>query len=65
MDDRELYDIRSASRRVKRSRMTIYRWMGDGLTFRRIGGRRYIAHDDLRAATQDRERTPKPIHEKE
>jgi hypothetical protein len=30
MDDRELYDVRSASRRVHRSRMTIYNWMHDG-----------------------------------
>jgi hypothetical protein len=47
MEDRELYDIRSASRRVKRSRRTIYDWMRAGLTFKLIGGRRYISHDDL------------------
>lgn len=49
MEDRELYDIRSASRRVHRSRMTIYNWMHDGLNYQRIGGRRYITHDDLLA----------------
>ncbi|WP_382307312.1 hypothetical protein [Herbiconiux sp. UC225_62] len=49
MEDRELYDIRSASRRVHRSRMTIYNWMNHGMPYQRIGGRRYIAHDDLLA----------------
>lgn len=49
MEDRELYDIRSASRRVKRSRMTIYNWMHDGMPYAMKGGRRYIAHDDLLA----------------
>jgi hypothetical protein len=47
MEDRELYDVRSASRRVKRSRWTVYRWMHEGLPFRTVNGRRYIAHDDL------------------
>jgi hypothetical protein len=47
MDDRELYDIRNASRRVHRSRWTIYHWMRHGMPFTTIGGRRYIAHDDL------------------
>jgi hypothetical protein len=50
MEDRELYDIRSASRRVHRSRWTIYHWMRAGMTFRMIGGRRYITHTDLLAA---------------
>lgn len=49
MDDRELYDIRSASRRVHRSRRTLYYWMRHGLRYRVIGGRRYITHDDLLA----------------
>ncbi|WP_066041932.1 hypothetical protein [Herbiconiux solani] len=47
MEDRELYDIRSASRRVKRSRRSIYYWMRHGMPFQLIGGRRYIAHADL------------------
>jgi hypothetical protein len=49
MEDRELYDIRSASRRVKRSRRTLYYWMRHGLDFQVVGGRRYISHDDLLA----------------
>jgi hypothetical protein len=47
MEDRELYDIRSASRRVRRSRRSLYYWMRHGMPFTLIGGRRYIAHDDL------------------
>jgi hypothetical protein len=47
MEDRELYDVRNASRRVKRSRRAIYYWMRTGMPYRLVGGRRYIAHDDL------------------
>lgn len=47
MEDRELYDVRSASRRARRSRWTIYHWMRDGMPYQVIGGRRYVAHDDL------------------
>jgi len=48
-DNRELYDVRNAARRVHRSRKTVYRWMNHGLTFREIAGRRYIEHDALLA----------------
>ena len=47
MEDRELYDVRSASRRVKRSRRTMYDWMHAGMPYRLVGGRRFIEHDAL------------------
>lgn len=47
MEDRELYDIRSAARRVDRSRRSLYYWMRHGMPFQMIGGRRYVTHDDL------------------
>lgn len=50
MEDRELYDIRSASRRVHRSRQSVYSWMRHGMPYKLVGGRRYIAHDDLLTA---------------
>jgi hypothetical protein len=50
IENRELYDVRSASRRVKRSRWTIYHWMRQGMTFRSVGGRRYVEHEVLLAA---------------
>jgi hypothetical protein len=48
-EDRELYDVRHAARRVHRARWTIYHWMRDGMSYRTIAGRRYIEHDILLA----------------
>jgi hypothetical protein len=47
--DKELYDVMAAARRVKRTRKTMYDWMDAGMPFRVIGGHRYIAHEDLLA----------------
>jgi hypothetical protein len=49
LQDRELYDVVMAARRVKRSRNTIYLWMNAGMPYRTIGAHRYISHDDLLA----------------
>jgi predicted pyridoxine 5'-phosphate oxidase superfamily flavin-nucleotide-binding protein len=46
-EDRELYDVMMAARRVKRDRVTIYLWMRQGMPFRMIGTHRYIEHEVL------------------
>lgn len=54
MEDREEYGIRAAARRVAKSRRTIYRWMRDGMPYKTVAGRRWIAHDDLLAMWRGR-----------
>lgn len=50
----EIYSMRDAARRMKRSRRTIQRWMRHGMPYYVDGGRKYILLTDLQASIRQK-----------